>query len=144
MITRISSNESAEFQTYLADFINNLGESANSFRYFNKRKFDVLQNHLVTYIYLDEQKPIGYGHLDQENETVWLGIALLPEYQGIGLGEKIMNELIDVGKRKGVSQICLIVDSDNLRAIQLYEKLNFYCENNSGGLSPIKFKLNLQ
>lgn len=111
----------------LQNFINELKNSEKHFRYFNSRDISIIQNHLLTILLIDgeENYPIGYGHLDKDGDDLWLGICILSEYQGKGLGKKIMNYLIDFAQQKNVSQIKLTVDNDNILAIKLYEKLGF-------------------
>ncbi|MBS0244515.1 MAG: GNAT family N-acetyltransferase, partial [Proteobacteria bacterium] len=54
-----------------------------------------------------------------------LGIALLPEFRGQGLGERLMRETIDAGWRLGLLRIELGVFTHNPRAKALYHKLGF-------------------
>lgn len=127
----------------LKEFVDNAGASLTSFRYFQKRPLEVIQNHICTFLLLDDGKPIAYGHLDVTDEetiasncgseesmgkkekTIWLGIAVSEKYTGKGLGLMMMNQLISFAKQNKVPQIKLSVDNDNAPAIQLYEKLGF-------------------
>ena len=113
----------------LKDLINNLGNASKSFRYFNTRSTDVINNHLKTLVLVEENKTVGYGHLDVEKEIVWLGVCVLPDFQGKGYGKLMMRELIDTAKGHKVSKINLAVDKVNKTAINLYEKFNFKLEN---------------
>ncbi len=127
----------------LQQFIDEAGTSLKAFRYFQKRPLDVIKNHLCTFLLLDNEKPIAYGHLDVTDEatiashcdskeeglktekTIWLGIAVSESYTGKGLGLMTMNQLISFAKNNGVKQIKLSVDNDNQAAIALYKKLGF-------------------
>ena len=127
----------------LQQFINEAGTSLQSFRYFQKRPMDVIKNHLCTFLLLDEEKPVAYGHLDVSDEatiashcdskeeglktekTIWLGIAVSENYTGKGLGLIMMNQLISFAKNNKVKQIKLSVDNNNEAAISLYKKLGF-------------------
>lgn len=112
--------------TYLIqEFLGNAGKSLETFRYYNKRTFDVIQNHLSTIVLKQNDHIVGYGHLDKEGERVWLGIAVIESELGKGLGLKIMNELIKNAKQKKIKSLSLSVDKLNTAAIQLYEKLGF-------------------
>ena len=93
----------------------------NSFRYYTKRPYTVIENHIYTALYYVDQNCIGYGHLDKDGETVWLGIAVSQHGQGNGFGTKIMKDLT----YNYSSQITLSVDRDNVKAINLYQKFNF-------------------
>lgn len=113
-------------------FINNLGESAATFRYFAKRQPEIIQNHLVTLLVLKKTFPVGYGHLEPENENLWLGICLLPDYIGKGIGKLILDALIFEALQQKFEKIDLTVDKDNVNAITLYEKYNFKCVSDNG------------
>ena len=109
----------------LKEFISSLGTAAHSFRYFNSRTTDVISNHLVTLILTDNGKPAAYGHLDPENDIVWLGICVIPAYQNKGYGKLMMNELVNAARQLQLKNISLTVDKDNQSAIRMYEQFNF-------------------
>jgi len=52
--------------TLLRNFLEHSGSSLKGFRYFNKRSFDALKNHIVTLILEENGNALAYGHLDQE------------------------------------------------------------------------------
>ena len=106
----------------LKTFIENIGEASKSFRYFNTRTIDVIDNHLVTILLLENEFPVAYGHLDSEKNTVWLGICVLPAFSGKGYGKMIMEKLIAAAKKMQIVEISLTVDKDNKKAINLYKK----------------------
>lgn len=109
----------------LKKFIGN--ELPNSFRYFSSRTIECISNHKITIIFLDdiEKNPIGYGHLDDDNLNIWLGICVLPKYHGMGIGNKIMKYLVQKAKDIDIKKINLTVDIDNIIAKKLYEKMGF-------------------
>jgi ribosomal protein S18 acetylase RimI-like enzyme len=109
----------------IQQFLDMAGDSIKTFRYFASRPLEIINNHLVTVLLMDDNKPLGYGHLDKENETVWLGIAVCDFAKGKGYGKTIMQYLIEQGKNKGLPSIQLSVDKDNKGAISLYEKFGF-------------------
>jgi ribosomal protein S18 acetylase RimI-like enzyme len=45
--------------------------------------------------------------------------------RGLGIGAKLMEEVERVALNEGIKTLCLGVNSDNLSAIALYEKLNW-------------------
>ena len=53
------------------------------------------------------------------------GIAILKEHWGLGLGRKILSELIAFSKQAGYEQLELEVASCNESAVALYKKLGF-------------------
>ena len=109
----------------LHHFISNLGEAKLNFRYFDKREMSAIQNHLVTLLVMNDDIPVGYGHLDQENENTWLGISVNPDFQGQGIANTIMTELISDAKKNSIKIIQLTVDKENITAQKLYEKFKF-------------------
>lgn len=110
----------------LKDFIVKIGKTQNSFRYFNTRSTDVIKNHLATLMFVDDNNhAIAYGHLDKENENVWLGICVSAQYNGMGYGNKMMAELITMGRKYNLNSILLTVNKTNTVAIKLYEKFQF-------------------
>lgn len=54
-----------------------------------------------------------------------LGIALMQEFTGRGLGGIMLGKLLAVAKDKSYGQMELVVYSDNIRARKLYERLGF-------------------
>lgn len=52
-------------------------------------------------------------------------IAVLPEYRGRGIGEKLIKEAVDFIKEKGIENIFLEVREGNAAARKLYEKSGF-------------------
>ncbi|MGC5324181.1 GNAT family N-acetyltransferase [Brevibacillus sp. SYSU BS000544] len=72
------------------------------------RHFDELNR---TYGYVGESTPI-------------LGIALLPEHRGKGVGTSLLHEIISQSKRNQISSISLSVNPEN-PARRLYERFGF-------------------
>ena len=58
-------------------------------------------------------------------ESHLLNIAIHPTYQGRGLGDKLLQQVILQNKTMGVQVISLEVRVSNLTAIKLYEKRGF-------------------
>ncbi|OLS40600.1 GNAT family N-acetyltransferase [Bacillus sp. MRMR6] len=63
-----------------------------------------------------------YGFVD--TQTPLLGMALLPEYRGEGIGTALLEEMLTLTKESGFEQVSLSVDPNN-RALRLYERLGF-------------------
>ena len=59
------------------------------------------------------------------NAAYNMTIAVLPEFQGRGIGEKILSESIKRAKNHGAKYMTLEVRVDNLPALQLYKKFGF-------------------
>lgn len=63
-----------------------------------------------------------------------LSIAVHEEYQGRGIGRRLMNELLNVADNYlGLARTELEVVGDNARAIRLYESLGFQVEGAKRG-----------
>lgn len=122
MFSIIEINENNNY--LLKEFLNNI--LPNTFRYFNKRTIDVIQNHYITLLLLHELKPVGYAHIDYDDNKYWFGICILDEYQGKGYGKKMMEYIFNHEKIRNIDKIYLTVDKINTIAIKLYTKFNFY------------------
>jgi RimJ/RimL family protein N-acetyltransferase len=57
-----------------------------------------------------------------------LGIGLLPEWRGRGIGRRLMERALEAARDFGLSRIELSVREDNTRAAALYAKLGFAVE----------------
>lgn len=65
----------------------------------------------------------GYGYVSDDIPE--LGIALVKEARGKGLGTKLMNLIIEEAKRNGYKSLSLSVDVANTNAVNLYRKFGF-------------------
>ncbi|OCB70561.1 N-acetyltransferase [Flavobacterium piscis] len=133
MILEISSTNVENIEL-LKEFIASMGDSSNSFRYFNSRQISVIDNHLSTILLLYKNKPIGYGHLDKEVDNVWLGIAISQKFLGHGYGNVVMQYLIKKADDLKVPEVKLSVDENNDKAIKLYIKYGFVKQREENGV----------
>ena len=122
LIKKIINHKDYSSLIDLDDFIKNNPIGTNKFRYFSKRPYKVVKNHIYTCLYYDGDKCVGYGHLDTEDDIVWLGILVGDTETGKKIGSKIMNDLI----LNSNSDILLSVDIDNHVAISVYMKKEFH------------------
>jgi ribosomal protein S18 acetylase RimI-like enzyme len=111
-------------------FLKNAGHSLDNFRYFNKRSISIIENHVCTIVLSKGDIIVGYGHLDKENEKIWLGICVAEYERGKGCGKIIMNFLVEFARSQNFKTIYLTVDTLNTSAISLYEKYFFRIEEN--------------
>lgn len=65
----------------------------------------------------------GYGFVD--DHTPELGMAILSEYRGQGIGKQLMSSLFELARSRGYLALSLSVDPRNISALRLYEKNGF-------------------
>src|SRR4029078_7768222 len=76
---------------------------------------------------------VGWCDIRRETIPVYahaghLGMGLLPEYRGRGLGEGLIRASIDAARVAGFERIELSVYARNVRAVALYRKVGFLHE----------------
>ena len=107
----------------ISDFLSLCGNSLETFRYFNTREIGAaLKKHIVTLILFHDDLPVGYAHLDDDGEKIWLGICIAENFRGMGFGQTLMTAL---AKHETQYPITLSVDESNHAAIRLYKKNGF-------------------
>lgn len=84
----------------------------------------------ILLVALADSKMIGLASVSASKSTVEnsfgeLGISLLKEYWGFGLGGLMMEEILYWAHESRLSRLKLRVQQRNLRAIHLYEKFDF-------------------
>ena len=126
----------------LEKFLSNAGNSLNSFRYFSKRSTKILDQHKITLLIINENEiPVAYGHLDCENEIIWLGNCVIEIEKGKGWGQLMMRSLLNFARDKKINNIRLSVDNSNSGAIKLYQKFGFQLLERKGQFSFYEWKL---
>lgn len=105
----------------LNKFLSENKNGLKKFRYFSKRTYEIINRHLCTYLYFENENCVGYGHLDIDGDKIWLGIMVSENFTGKGIGDHIVKDLISQTSKN----IHLSVDKDNFNAIKLYHKNNF-------------------
>jgi RimJ/RimL family protein N-acetyltransferase len=107
------------------NFLENAGQSLDTFRYFNSRNVEIIKHHMTTKIVKLNQSVIGYGHLEEENGKVWLGISMTESHSGRGYGKILLSHLIEHAVKLSINNIYLTVDKKNNFAIEFYNKAGF-------------------
>jgi ribosomal protein S18 acetylase RimI-like enzyme len=84
----------------------------------------------ILYVYEEENQPIGMfkfvPHSHRASHIVSLGgVAIHPSWSGKGYGQRMLEQIILLGKEKGFLRMELGVSTINTRAIHLYEKAGF-------------------
>ena len=64
----------------------------------------------------------GFGNID--HTTPEFAISLLPAFRGLGIGTKLMLEMLNILKRKGYKRASLAVQKDNY-ALKMYKAVGF-------------------
>lgn len=77
----------------------------------------------------DEGKVLGMcGLIVGPYEAEVMNVAVHPAYRGLGISNKLMEALLELGTKKGVLEYTLEVRVGNQAAIHLYEKFGFVGE----------------
>lgn len=93
-------------------------------------------NHHYVYAYEDEdsRKVVGFVHAEVY-ESLYsdvglniLGLAVLPEFQGKGIGKKLMNHLEANAKYGSVSFIRLNSAATRVESHKFYENIGYVCD----------------
>jgi RimJ/RimL family protein N-acetyltransferase len=82
---------------------------------------------------VDDARAVGWCDIAPEPRPVHshagiLGIGLLPDYRGRGIGRRLLAAAIEDARRSGLERIELNVYERNLRARRLYESMGFVVE----------------
>lgn len=89
-----------------------------------KESFQNNCNHF--YVAEIEKKIAGYiGVSVMADEGYILNVAVLPDYRGQGLGEKLVNTVLNFAEENNLAFVTLEVRASNTPAINLYTKLGF-------------------
>lgn len=88
---------------------------------------EIKSNKFARYIVAKEGcKLIGYAGLWKVFEEGHItNIAVHPEFQGIGVGSFLMDNLIELARREGIERLTLEVRIGNEKALRLYRKYGF-------------------
>ncbi|HJV18087.1 MAG TPA: GNAT family N-acetyltransferase [Bacillales bacterium] len=77
------------------------------------------------YIIEQEGQTVGKIRVSHLNEEAWIfGFCVDPEYQGKGIGRRVLTNIVLIEKQKGYP-IFLEVEANNLNALGLYESCGF-------------------
>lgn len=75
---------------------------------------------------VDGDRVVGYiGSQTVLGESDVMNVCVSPDYRRQGIGDRLVNALIDLLKKDGVYKLMLEVRVSNAPAIALYEKLGF-------------------
>jgi len=85
------------------------------------------------FIALDGEKVIGWCDIASMHRPVCvhsgvLGLGLIREYRGQGIGKRLLSTALQAAKERGLSRVVLTVREQNEIAIQLYKNFGFFQE----------------
>lgn len=79
--------------------------------------FDLYKEHFGRDLHIEDETEGGEFYLDS--------VAVLPNYQELGIGAKLLSTMRDKAFDEGFERVGLLVDWDNPRAEKLYNSLGF-------------------
>ena len=109
----------------LKTFLTTCKEELQAFRYFNKRPLSIIKKHALNNIIIVDHVPVGYFHIEKENNIFWFGVCISKKYQSNKLGSLIISYVISFCLLNNIKEINLTVDTNNVKAINLYTKYKF-------------------
>ncbi len=79
-----------------------------------------------------ENRMVGYQISTSDQYSGHLArLAVLPEFQGMGIGAHLIQDLLEQFVRRGVHRITVNTQKDNERSLSLYIKMGFYLTKES-------------
>lgn len=86
-------------------------------------EFDLLEKERIPFVVYDGSKPIATARLNIQKEYTKIErVCVLKEYRNKGIGELLMNYLLELCKRQYITEVII---SAQLQALGFYEKLGF-------------------
>jgi ribosomal protein S18 acetylase RimI-like enzyme len=85
--------------------------------------------------------------LIEENAFELAKLAVTEKYQGLKIGQKLMEKCMEVAKQEGVDKVILFTNHKLISAIELYKKLGFTfvsLENNKYLEADLKMELEIK
>ena len=68
---------------------------------------------------------VGTTHLETQSDTLFSDIVVLPDFQGQGIGAKILSDIQNDVFGLGYKTISVSIDEKNLASIRMFEKAGF-------------------
>ena len=147
----------AEDEPLERDFVSTLSEESQRTRFFSTLR-NVTHEWLVRYVSIDYDRHIAIvAEIEEEGRRKIIGVARIvidadfrsgeiavlvhDRFQGKGVGRRLMEAVIAIGRWKGLHEIRGEVMTDNQRMIGLCKKLGFSTEWLMGGITKIRLGL---
>lgn len=92
---------------------------------------------------VEKRRIIGIGRIITESDfkKVEFAVVVHDDYQGKGLGYKLLDMLIGIAQEKGLEMIYGIVLTENRRMLRICEELGFTMNQLPGGISRVELAL---
>ena len=99
-------------------------------KFYNKQSLiEILEDPFSKGIIAEfESKPVGWMKLfeDKINKRFYISsLYILPDYQGFGIGKKLLNEAYLIAMQKQYDRIWLGVMTKNVKAVDWYKNIGF-------------------
>ncbi|MBQ7104384.1 MAG: GNAT family N-acetyltransferase [Bacilli bacterium] len=90
-----------------------------------KKEFE-MNPYTKIYIYIENDNILGILHINDIYDRYEINnIYVLEEYRNKGIASKLLEYVIELGKKNNILNITLEVRKNNVNAIKLYNKYNF-------------------
>ncbi len=131
------------------------GTLEDSIRYYDglgiHQDLEDVQNHYfnnkgIFLVAVKDEQVIGSGALRKHDDTtaelkrMWL----LEQYQGQGIGYRLLVQLFDFARQNGYAHICAQASPEQVRALDFYRRIGFYeipCYNDDIGEISLGIRL---
>jgi RimJ/RimL family protein N-acetyltransferase len=133
LIRNAEAEDAAEIIIMVKQVIDETGffpRTAEEFNVTVEQEIDYIKSTALFLLVEIDGKIVGSVSLDRSyliklNHIVTLGITILKEYCGLGIGSLLMKKVIEWTKSNGVEKIELEVFENNTSAIMLYKRFGF-------------------
>ncbi|MEM3550333.1 MAG: bifunctional acetate--CoA ligase family protein/GNAT family N-acetyltransferase [Candidatus Bathyarchaeia archaeon] len=146
-----------EDETLLSEFYSCLSEETMRLRFFQVFR-ELPHESLTRHCNLDYDREIAIvAETEEEGKRKIVGINMITtdpgmksgefavvvgdQWQGLGLGSKLADYAIDIGKDMGLEKIYAYISSDNLKMISICERKGFKIERLNGELVKAIFEI---
>lgn len=105
---------------------------------------EAMNQHYIYYLAEVNEIVIGWCdiRIDYEKKSGQLGLGVLQNYRGLGIGKTLSQTALKKAKTMGIEEVMLYVKLDNKIAVNLYKKIGFYTCSVEDGRILMKLKLN--
>jgi len=91
----------------------------------------------------EKRRIVGIGRVMREHDlkSGEIGVLVHDDFQGKGLGYKLMEMLIGIAKEKGIEELRGVALTENTRILRMVREFDFTREYLPGGTTEIRLKL---